>query len=177
VVPASDLRELQDDGYKLVKIIPCEWLMKDSTGDFNIQSVLEKHGFAVISGVLSSEECENCLNLAWDWIRAASAVEQASAENLNQVQLQAIYDAIPSPESLLDSEYFPRCVEGGELRVSSRISIARLTDPHPVHFFIGTVLKKEYCHFTDPAILRLPGQFARIRKSRPSSNPFMERLI
>jgi hypothetical protein len=128
VVPASDWKEIQDDGYKLVKSIPCEWLMKDSTGDLNIKSVLEKHGFAVVSGVLSSEECENCLNLAWDWIRAASAVEQASAENLNQAQLQALYEAISSPESLLDSEHFPRCEEGGELHVSSRIlSIARLT--------------------------------------------------
>ena len=120
VVPASDWKDLQDDGYPFVKSLPCEWLMKDSTHDLNIRSILEKHGFAVISGVLSSEECENCLDLAWDWIRAASAVEQASAENLNQAQLQAIYESLSSPESLLDSEYFPRCVEGGKLRVLRR---------------------------------------------------------
>jgi hypothetical protein len=123
VVPASDWKELQDDDeYKLVKSIPYEWLMKDSaaSSDLNIKSILEKHGFAVVSGVLSSEECEHSLNLAWDWIRAASAVEQVSAaENFNQAQLQAIYDesmsmSNSSPEYLMDSEYFPRCVEGGE---------------------------------------------------------------
>ena len=42
-----------------------------------LRSLLETNGFAVITGALSVEECSESLNLAWDYIEAASGAERS----------------------------------------------------------------------------------------------------
>jgi Phytanoyl-CoA dioxygenase (PhyH) len=105
-----------NEEYKVVYSLPMVWLQQpqNSTvpGDI-IAKVLETHGFIVISGVLHENECHHALDLAWDWIEATSASEQA-----REVARKPTSAIDKAPVQRLDtsshaSAFFPRAVEGG----------------------------------------------------------------
>jgi hypothetical protein len=116
VVPATDCSQFDDDGqYEVVRSVPYEWI-SNPPSEWNLSSMLQTHGFLVISGVLVVEECTTALSLAWDWVKAATVVEQARAESLDASQVQRLYDLLKTEkDSILSSRYFPRSVEGGRL--------------------------------------------------------------
>jgi hypothetical protein len=55
------------------------------------------------------------MSLAWDWIKAATVVEQVQRESLKKLQTEKLYESLrKTPQlSILSSQYFPRSVEGG----------------------------------------------------------------
>ena len=93
VVPATDYKLFDDTDYHVVRSIPHEWLLNPPPG-FDIVSVLQRHGFLVVSGVLTPEECKDALSLSWEWIKAATVVEQARRESLDNSQTISLYKSL-----------------------------------------------------------------------------------
>jgi hypothetical protein len=113
--------------------IPFLWLREDN--DDLLSKVLETHGFAVVTGVLSLSDCEHSLEKAWDYIEAASCAEQQQQQQQHQQQQQiqqqqqqqqqqqrkdtTLTHSVPpiarhNPSSH-SSKYFPHSLEGGFL--------------------------------------------------------------
>jgi hypothetical protein len=114
VVPATNSQDFNDAHYRddVVRSIPYERI-----GDPNLDilAILQQHGFLVVSSVLSVGECKDAMSLAWDWIKAATVVEQVQRESLKKLQTEKLYESLrKTPQlSILSSQYFPRSVEGG----------------------------------------------------------------
>jgi hypothetical protein len=110
----ADLVNPPEKAYTKAYSLPFEWLQRDTDQEIPVRrdllaTVLERHGFVVVSGVLNRTECKEAMELAWDWIEAAS---------LSELQRQTVELATTPPvsrkdPSTLSSVYFPRAVEGG----------------------------------------------------------------
>ena len=117
------------------KTLPFEWIRENcdqsssSDGDHisslsrqRIQKALDCHGFLVVSGVLSQQDCHHSLQEAWDWIEAASEAERFVSGNHTEkettsdaTKVQPKSHVCRHDMSTLESSYFPRSVEGGML--------------------------------------------------------------
>jgi len=88
---------------------------------------LEEYGFAVVTNVLSHTECGVAIDLAWDYLEAASVVERHiqtdSSSTVDDVDATTKSASISSESppvrrddpSTLSSPYYPAHVEGGIL--------------------------------------------------------------
>ncbi|CAB9513650.1 Phytanoyl-CoA dioxygenase (PhyH) [Seminavis robusta] len=142
VEKAERWEDLWQHGYSVVKSVPFEWLCckeEDESCEGKVgqspcqrlRHVLDYHGFAVISGVLQTQECDDILGKAWDWIEAASEAEfMASTRTVGAVsendqngnsELNGMHNGQTTSfppvhrkdKSTLESKFFPRSVEGG----------------------------------------------------------------
>lgn len=89
----------------------------------NLKSVLNEHGFVVISGVLSESDCQGAVALGWDYLEAASVAEHGgSAPPLRR------HDATTH-----DVSSMPKSVEGGMLPYygSGHSTLAWFVRSHP----------------------------------------------
>jgi Phytanoyl-CoA dioxygenase (PhyH) len=85
-----------------------------------LRRILDVHGFAVISGVLSTQESHEALELAWDWMEAASRAEASvqqhqpqDGNDTNASHRKLVNRQDPSSHSAKDGlSYFPRSLEG-----------------------------------------------------------------
>jgi hypothetical protein len=108
----ADLVNPPEKSYTKVFSLPFEWLQRENGQDIPrdlLATVLDKHGFVVVSGVLNRTECKEAMELAWDWIEVAS---------LSELQQETVELATTPPVSRKDpstisSVHFPRAVEGG----------------------------------------------------------------
>lgn len=119
-----------------VMTLPFEWIRDKNNNDRSggngdntrflcgqrIQKALDSHGFLVVSGVLSQQDCNHSLQEAWDWIEAASEAERFVSANYTEnetasyaIRLQQKSPVCRHDLSTLESRYFPRSVEGGML--------------------------------------------------------------
>jgi hypothetical protein len=136
VVKAKDWQEAlaSQETYDCARSIPIDWLSgatpSDGSADVKLRSVLEEHGFVVISGVLTESECKEALSLGWDYLEAASVAEW---------QLQHIDDgddAMPPlkrNDASTHKDNMPRSVEGGMLPYygSGHSTLAWFVRSHP----------------------------------------------
>eukprot|EP00978_Attheya_sp_CCMP212_P038808 scaffold196190_cov55-Attheya_sp.AAC.1 len=101
---------------------------------------LETHGFAVVTGALSIDDCSQALHLAWDFVEAASDAEQflqhtKESSMCGGLDVGSSFVVVPTAETPTkntswdhtgtatpvrrderethSSRFFPRCVEGG----------------------------------------------------------------
>jgi hypothetical protein len=74
---------------------------------------LEEHGFLVVSGVLGPQDCETALELARDWIEAASFAEHCTAEAGSASPNSSPRCTGRIVEDREARSCFPRSVEGG----------------------------------------------------------------
>ena len=109
--------------YDSVKSIPYPWLcgplaieggeqlvkFHDSIAN-KMKRLLDRHGFLVISGVLKKDECAQAMAAAWDWIEAASDAEQHLDRGVGGAKIPPVQRG---NLATLESDYFPRSVEGG----------------------------------------------------------------
>ena len=138
----SGLSDFYDDDF--VYSLPFAWLMEsrkeeptttNTVSENNKQDdrippdllrrSLETHGFVVVSNVLTTEECREALNLAWDWMEAASAAEAhlgsskqpptSTTKNNNNIRVVDRTDPSTHHHCSRDGGevWFPRAVEGG----------------------------------------------------------------
>ena len=116
--------------YSCVRSVPVDWVLPGVHSNELLRSVLEEHGFAVISGVLSESECRNALSLAWDYLEAASVAE-------HQLHHAAMMPDVPPLRRTADAsthaETMPRSVEGGMLPYygSGHSTLAWFIRSHP----------------------------------------------
>jgi hypothetical protein len=99
-----------------------------------LKRVLDTHGFVVVSGVLSETECAESLDLAWDWIEAASAAEHFVQCSVTGNSLKGTVDRNDASTHDSKSGYaFPRTVEGGLMPYygSGHSSLAWKIRSHP----------------------------------------------
>jgi hypothetical protein len=82
VVESTDWNEaLQPQHvYSCARAIPLDWLTSADDDTSKLRNVLDKHGFVVISGVLTKQECQEAVFLGWDYLEAASQVESGEQE-------------------------------------------------------------------------------------------------
>eukprot|EP00980_Cylindrotheca_fusiformis_P008298 scaffold1736_cov127-Cylindrotheca_fusiformis.AAC.112 len=97
--------------------IPFSWLLDDGL----LCNILETHGFAVVTGVLSHSDCKDSLNKAWDYIEAASFAERQVQEERQQQQDDNHVHHHMTPPITRDSpnthslRFYPQSLEGGFL--------------------------------------------------------------
>src|SRR3569832_1655432 len=87
VTAASDWNEFtsfdadaKSSSYDTVTSLPFDWISSDNDPKFlrdALHASLDTHGFLVVSNVLTEEACQSALDLAWDWLEAASVAEYA----------------------------------------------------------------------------------------------------
>lgn len=145
--PSSPAQEESEDdpsvfsslyNYDFVYSVPFEWLLESSPSISTVKDhaeskmprnmlrqVLDVHGFVVVSGVLSTRECQDALALAWDWMEAASEAEAFVVQQQQQQkhatkprQKKVIHRKDLSSHSSKDGPatscfFLPRTVEGG----------------------------------------------------------------
>ena len=133
--------------YQSVCSLPFEWIDNNNNNNnkneeshnhhLKLKLALERHGFLVVSGVLGPEECQEVLELGWDWIEAASVAEQKIREEPNGSETTLEVARKPpvcrTEVSTLSSEFFPRSLEGGILPFygSGHSSCAWMVRSHP----------------------------------------------
>ena len=91
---ADSLEDVLEEDTDAIRAIPSDWLV-DGIGGTVLDAILERDGFAVVTGVLTDTECETSLNLANEWLQAAIFSENAILG------------------SQCDRVNWPACVEGG----------------------------------------------------------------
>jgi len=117
----SNLRNPPVHGvYQKSYSVPFTWLSNSESVSLPnnlLATVLDTHGFVVVSGVLKPSECNEALERAWDWIEAASVSELVEQTKLPANEVSTVI--LPPPPvirqdpSTVSSVYFPRAVEGG----------------------------------------------------------------
>lgn len=81
-----------------------------------LSNTIEKHGFAIVSGVLSEDDCRESLEKAWDYIEAASYAEERIQHPNKVSNISKMSPPIQRSNPLShSSEYFPHSLEGGML--------------------------------------------------------------
>jgi hypothetical protein len=106
-----------------------DWVLQGVHSNELLRSVLEEHGFAVISSVLSESECRKALSLAWDYLEAASVAEH----QLYHAALPELPPLRRTAEASTHAENMPRSVEGGMLPYygSGHSTLAWFIRSHP----------------------------------------------
>lgn len=118
VIPANEPGDLHTETKEICVSVPFTWLEKDVIlpsslpKNYNVlQTCLRADGFVVVSGVLDNDECQTVLDLAGDWMEAASQAErQLQASASKESPLIHRYDL-----SSLLSGFPPIGLEGGIL--------------------------------------------------------------
>jgi hypothetical protein len=90
---STDLVNPPEKVYTKVNSLLFKWLQRENSQEAPkdlLAALLDKHGFVVVSGVLNRTECKEALELAWDWIEAAS---------LSELQRQTVELVTTSPVS------------------------------------------------------------------------------
>lgn len=79
-----------------------------------MKNYLSSHGFVVIQNVLQKSECEHALELAWDYIEAASIAEYCfqNQEHRNISKSPLLAPVRRGDHETYKSKYYPRSVEG-----------------------------------------------------------------
>jgi len=174
--------------------VPLQWLLKDSTGDLaqdkeskatsmvseNLWRLLDRDGFVVVDGVLTSSECRDAIDLAWDWIEAASVAEysvkttrERELVDVSEVKKLSLPSSSPVSRmdaSTLSSNFFPQSVEGGIMPfyASGHSSFAWMLRSHPNVKAIFAALYR-----TDDLITSLDGIILWPSR-RPTDKPFTD---
>lgn len=84
VMPAENVAELKEgvsktneQGINFIWSIPYHWIETKHFSGTDLQNKLQDDGFMVISGVLTKEECNHAISLAWEWLASATVAEYA----------------------------------------------------------------------------------------------------